>query len=101
MRVIILRSVASINSGAMIYRLASSAVSGGRPELETELAEAAGARVPDAVVAAADCACERVCSEVACKLAGCVAPEAAKTGLRGDGESNEWATSNRERQYRA
>eukprot|EP00965_Chrysotila_dentata_P015294 505958-Pleurochrysis_carterae.AAC.1 len=55
MRVISLRSVALINSGATMYRLASSAVRGGRPELETELA---GASVPEAVIAA--CACERV-----------------------------------------
>eukprot|EP00965_Chrysotila_dentata_P087514 2888885-Pleurochrysis_carterae.AAC.2 len=61
MWVIILRSVASINSGAMMYRFASSAVSGGRPLAEeTGPPEAVGAPVLAAVDAAVDCACDRV-----------------------------------------
>eukprot|EP00965_Chrysotila_dentata_P126145 4169191-Pleurochrysis_carterae.AAC.1 len=59
MTVIILRSVASISSGATMYLLASSAVSGGSPELET-VAEAAGAAAGAPAVA-----CERVCRVVA------------------------------------
>eukprot|EP00965_Chrysotila_dentata_P002616 85174-Pleurochrysis_carterae.AAC.1 len=54
MRVIMFRSVASINSGAMIYLLASSAVRGGRPEVETVLPAVAGAAVPAAVCADVD-----------------------------------------------
>eukprot|EP00965_Chrysotila_dentata_P022134 732696-Pleurochrysis_carterae.AAC.1 len=44
-KVIIFRSVASINSGATIYLFASSAVSGGRAEEETDPPEAAEAVV--------------------------------------------------------
>eukprot|EP00965_Chrysotila_dentata_P115473 3815944-Pleurochrysis_carterae.AAC.1 len=58
--VIILRSAASISSGATIYLLASSAVRGGKPEEETVLPAVAGAAVPVAVYAEVDCACDRV-----------------------------------------
>eukprot|EP00965_Chrysotila_dentata_P001293 42380-Pleurochrysis_carterae.AAC.1 len=44
----------------MMYRFASSVVSGGRPpDEETGPPEAAGAAVPAAVDAATDCACDR------------------------------------------
>eukprot|EP00965_Chrysotila_dentata_P075124 2481516-Pleurochrysis_carterae.AAC.2 len=43
---IILRSAASISSGATIYLLALSAESGGKPEDETVLPAVAGAAVP-------------------------------------------------------
>eukprot|EP00965_Chrysotila_dentata_P099244 3281595-Pleurochrysis_carterae.AAC.1 len=59
MTVIILRSVASISSGATMYLLASSAVSGGRPEL------GAVAAAVEAAAGAPVCACERVCLVVA------------------------------------
>eukprot|EP00965_Chrysotila_dentata_P182247 6018661-Pleurochrysis_carterae.AAC.1 len=52
--VIIFRSVASINSGAMIYLFASSAVRGGKPEVETVLPAEAGAAVLAAVCVEAD-----------------------------------------------
>eukprot|EP00965_Chrysotila_dentata_P131302 4340712-Pleurochrysis_carterae.AAC.1 len=51
------------DSGATMYRLASSAVRGGRPELATEEADV-GAAV-GAAVDAAVCVCERVCRVVA------------------------------------
>eukprot|EP00965_Chrysotila_dentata_P038633 1283055-Pleurochrysis_carterae.AAC.1 len=63
MTVIIFLSVASISSGATMYRLASSAVRGGRPELGAEEADV-GAAV-EAAVGAAVCVCERVCRVVA------------------------------------
>eukprot|EP00965_Chrysotila_dentata_P153872 5085991-Pleurochrysis_carterae.AAC.1 len=66
MAVIIFLSVASINSGATMYRFDSSAESGGNPELETEAADAGAA---DGAVAGA-AVCERVCLDVACRLAG-------------------------------
>eukprot|EP00965_Chrysotila_dentata_P073058 2414456-Pleurochrysis_carterae.AAC.1 len=65
MNVIILRSVASINSGAMMYLFASSAVRGGKLKLETKPTEDAGAAAPDAADVAADCACDRVWRDVA------------------------------------
>eukprot|EP00965_Chrysotila_dentata_P146775 4846506-Pleurochrysis_carterae.AAC.1 len=102
MRVIILRSVASINSGATTYLLASSAVRGGRPELETEVADATGAAVVDAAGVAVDCDWERVWRVVACRLGGISeAPWAANTGFRGEGGSNVLAINRRERQWRA
>eukprot|EP00965_Chrysotila_dentata_P062946 2084809-Pleurochrysis_carterae.AAC.1 len=66
MEVIILRSVASTNSGATIYRLASSGVSAGKAETG---AVAVGAAAP-----AAACACERVWRVVACRFEGAVDP---------------------------
>eukprot|EP00965_Chrysotila_dentata_P072942 2411241-Pleurochrysis_carterae.AAC.1 len=63
--VIILRSVASISSGATMYLFASSAESGGKPEDETVLPAVAGAAVPVAVCADVDCACDRVWRAVA------------------------------------
>eukprot|EP00965_Chrysotila_dentata_P172313 5687064-Pleurochrysis_carterae.AAC.1 len=68
MTVIILRSVASINSGATMYLLASSAVSGGRPELGADVAAV------DAAVGAAVCVCDRVCRVVAWRLGGSDVP---------------------------
>eukprot|EP00965_Chrysotila_dentata_P053393 1771531-Pleurochrysis_carterae.AAC.2 len=68
MTVIILRSVASISSGATMYLLASSAVRGGRPELGAD--EAAVDAAVDAAVGAADCVCDRVCRVVAWRLEG-------------------------------
>eukprot|EP00965_Chrysotila_dentata_P030441 1013224-Pleurochrysis_carterae.AAC.1 len=75
------------DSGATMYLLASSAVRGGRPELGAAEADV-GAAV-EAAVGAAVCVCERVCRVVACRFTGKVVPCAAKTGLRGDGESKE------------
>eukprot|EP00965_Chrysotila_dentata_P032079 1069713-Pleurochrysis_carterae.AAC.8 len=80
-------------------RLASSAVSGGRPEDETGPLAAAGAAVFAAAGAADDCVCERVWRAVDCRLGGSEVPCVAKTGLRGDGESNVWGKSSRERQW--
>eukprot|EP00965_Chrysotila_dentata_P027340 908445-Pleurochrysis_carterae.AAC.1 len=64
-RVVIFRSVASINSGAIIYLLASSAVRGGKPEVETVLPAVAGAAVLAAVCVDADWACDCVWRAVA------------------------------------
>eukprot|EP00965_Chrysotila_dentata_P081140 2678304-Pleurochrysis_carterae.AAC.3 len=65
-----------------MYRFASSAVRGGKSELETGAADATGAAVIEAADVAADCAWER-------------------TGFRGEGKSNEFATNKREGQCRA
>eukprot|EP00965_Chrysotila_dentata_P026422 874973-Pleurochrysis_carterae.AAC.1 len=72
--VIILRSVASISSGAIMYRFASSAVRRGKPYGETEEAVEAGAAVPDEAGVVEVCDCERVWRVVACKFGGAVAP---------------------------
>eukprot|EP00965_Chrysotila_dentata_P176216 5818579-Pleurochrysis_carterae.AAC.2 len=82
----------------MISLFASSAVSGGRPEEETDAADAAGAVVLAAVDAAAECAWDRVWRVVDCRLGGNAVPCAAKIGLRGEGLSKVWGTSKRERQ---
>eukprot|EP00965_Chrysotila_dentata_P081636 2695425-Pleurochrysis_carterae.AAC.1 len=71
--------------GATIYLLASSAVSGGKPEEETVLPAEAGAAVPVADCADVDCACDRVWRAVDGRLGGNEEPWAAKIGFRGDG----------------
>eukprot|EP00965_Chrysotila_dentata_P164663 5436443-Pleurochrysis_carterae.AAC.1 len=65
-----MRSVASTSSGAMMYRLASSAVKGGR----AVAAETGAADVVEPAVADADCDCERVCRVVACRFEGAMGP---------------------------
>eukprot|EP00965_Chrysotila_dentata_P099503 3289615-Pleurochrysis_carterae.AAC.1 len=70
-----LRSVASMSSGAMMYRFDSSAVSGGRPEPETV---EAGAEAGVADAAAAACDCDR----------GPWVKVNQKYGARGDGTGN-------------
>eukprot|EP00965_Chrysotila_dentata_P142576 4712692-Pleurochrysis_carterae.AAC.1 len=82
MCVIIFRSVASTSSGATMYRLASSAVKGGKPA-----AAETGAAAVEPAVEVADCDRDRVCRVVACRFGGAVDPWLAKTGLRGEGES--------------
>eukprot|EP00965_Chrysotila_dentata_P258491 6213238-Pleurochrysis_carterae.AAC.1 len=74
---------ASTSSGAMMYRLASSADKGGRAAAaETDVAVAVEPAVVDA-----DCDCDRVCRVVACRFEGATEPWLEKTGLRGEGES--------------
>eukprot|EP00965_Chrysotila_dentata_P041268 1368963-Pleurochrysis_carterae.AAC.1 len=70
------RSVASMSSGAIMYRFASSAESGGKPELATV---EAGAAAGDADAAVAVCDCERVCRDVACRFEGATEPCDANT----------------------
>eukprot|EP00965_Chrysotila_dentata_P140451 4643223-Pleurochrysis_carterae.AAC.1 len=59
-----------MSSGAMMYRLASSADRGGRAvAAETGAADAVAPAVVDA-----DCDCDRVCRVVACRFEGATEP---------------------------
>eukprot|EP00965_Chrysotila_dentata_P155509 5138481-Pleurochrysis_carterae.AAC.1 len=93
-----LRSVASMSSGAMMFRFDWSAVSVGRPKPKTvEAGAAAGA----ADAADAACDCDRVCRDVACRFAGAPEPCDENTGFLGEGESKVWGKSRRDGQCSA
>eukprot|EP00965_Chrysotila_dentata_P229326 6197125-Pleurochrysis_carterae.AAC.3 len=73
--------------GATMYRLDSSAVSGGKPEADTVAVAETGAAVAALVDVVVENECARVCRVVACRFESAIEPWLADTGSRGDGES--------------